>query len=485
MYKSPGPDKMLPMVLVNVKDSLVNKLTTIFNYSISETYIPSDWKLANVTPIHKKGPKTLVENYRPISLTSVVGKLLESIIVKHITNHLESNRLILDTQHGFRRHRSCLTNLLEFFHDAYYNIDKNNAVDIVYLDFQKAFDTVPHKKLLIKVKSLGIRGKVAAWIEEWLKNRKQRVVIAGEASYWKNVTSGVPQGSVLGPLLFVIYINDIDIGLLCKISKFADDTKIGNRANIKAQRDNIQNDLDRLAKWADTWQMTFNASKCKVMHLGNGNPRDEYKINGEPLQVVESEKDLGVVISSDMKTTKHCIEIEKKCNRLLGYIKRQFVFKNKKIVLTLYNALILPHLQYCVQFWSPALVKDINRLERVQARATKLIPELRHLSYESRLEKLGMPTLRTRRIKLDLVQAYKILHGFDNVDYKNYFTLNENCTRNNGYKLFAKPFNKNVLGNFFTYRVVNYWNGLPAHVVTSPTIETFKRRLDKIKYDSL
>ena len=140
-YKSTGPDQMLPMVLVNVKDSIADKLTTIFNYSISKTFIPNDWKLANVTPIHKKGSKALVENYRPISLTSVVGKILESIIVKHITNHLETNRLILDTQHGFRRHRSCLTNLLEFFHDAYYNVDKTNAVDIIYLDFQKAIDT--------------------------------------------------------------------------------------------------------------------------------------------------------------------------------------------------------------------------------------------------------------------------------------------------------------------------------------------------------
>ena len=176
----------------------------------------------------------------------MVGKILESIIVKHITNHLKTKRLILDTQHGFRRHRSCLTNLLEFFHDAYYDIDKFNAVDIIYLDFQKPFDTVPNKNLLAKVKALGITGKVAAWIEEWLKNRKQRVVAGGEASDWKNVTSGVLQGSVLGPLLFIIYINDI--GLLCKISKFADDTKIGNRAHMETRRDTIQNEIDKLTK---------------------------------------------------------------------------------------------------------------------------------------------------------------------------------------------------------------------------------------------
>ncbi len=156
------------------------------------------------------------------------------------------------------------------------------------------------------------------------------------------------------------------------------------------------------------------------------------------LETINTEKDLCIVISSDLKTTKHCIEVEKKCNCLLGYIKHQFQYRNKKIVLTLYNSLVLPHLQYCIQFWSPSLIKDINRVEKIQARATKLIPEMRHLSYANRLQALGMSTLKARHIRLDLIQIYKILHGVDNVDYAKYFTYNANNTRNNGYKLEIK-----------------------------------------------
>jgi ribonuclease P/MRP protein subunit RPP40 len=479
-FKSPGPDKLLPFILKNVKESITDNLVKIFNHSLDTSTIPLDWKLANVTPIHKKGDKSIAGNYRPISLTSVIGKLLEQVITASVTKHLEVNNLIGDSQHGFRRKRSCLTNLLEFFHDMYIDYDKYKVADIIYLDFQKAFDKVPHRRLLTKIRALGIGGKVADWIEQWLTGRKQRVVINGIASEWVNVTSGVPQGSVLGPLLFVIYINDLDRGLVSKLGKFADDTKLGNRVDSQNYIDNIQADIDRLVGWVENWQMSFNISKCKVMHIGSSNPKPVYTMHGLPLEVTEVEKDLGVLISSDLKSTKQCIEVEKKCNRLLGYIRRQFQFRNKKIVKTLYNSLILPHLQYCIQFWCPSLNKDIDRLERIQARATKLIPEIRHMTYEDRLEALNMPTLKDRRIRLDLIQTYKILNGFDNVDYRKYFTLNENSTRNNGYKLAVKSHNTSVLGNFFTYRVVKYWNSLPPEVVSSETISTFKNRLDKV-----
>ncbi len=171
--------------------------------------------------------------------------------------------------------------------------------------------------------------------------------------------------------------------------------------------------------------------------------------------------------------------MEKKCNRLLGYKKRRFRYKNKKIVITLYNSLVFPHLKYCIQFWSPSLANDIKSLETVQARATKLIPEIRHLSYEGRLEILGMSSLKDRLLRLDLIQTYKILHGFDSVDYKKYFTLNQNANRNNRYKLNVKAHNGSILGNFFTYRVVNFWNKLPSSIVSSKTEVIFKSRLDK------
>ena len=217
--KSPGPDKISPRILKEVKTVICKPLCMIFNKSLTSGKVPSEWKLANVTPIHKKGDKSIPGNYRPISLTSVVGKLMETIIRDKVVYHLEENKLIHDSQHGFRNKRSCLTNLLDFFNDVYNMYDDTGSVDVIYLDFQKAFDKVPHNRLLDKVRAHGVSGNIHRWLQDWLSGRKQRVVINGSSSGWRDVISGVPQGSVLGPILFLIYVNDMDVGLENKISR--------------------------------------------------------------------------------------------------------------------------------------------------------------------------------------------------------------------------------------------------------------------------
>ena len=188
--------------------------------------MPLDWRTANVTPIYKKGSRQVPGNYRPISLTSQVGKLLESIIKDAVVQHLKTNKLINESQHGFTARKSCLTNLLMFLEVLTDYVDQGFPVDVIYLDFQKAFDEVPHIRLIKKVRAHGISGKVVEWIEAWLHEREQRVVLNGSASGWSSVKSGVPQGSILGPLLFVILINDIDEGIISRVYKFADDTKV-------------------------------------------------------------------------------------------------------------------------------------------------------------------------------------------------------------------------------------------------------------------
>ena len=477
--KSPGPDKISPRILKEAKSEIVKPLTILFNLSLRTGKVPNDWKLANVTPIFKKGCKSQPGNYRPISLTSIVCKLMESVIRDKIVHFMETNDIINDSQHGFRNKRSCVSNLLDFYNDVFQMYDNTRAVDIVYLDFQKAFDKVPHRRLISKVKSHGITGDLSNWIENWLSNRKQRVVINGKSSEWTSVNSGVPQGSVLGPVLFLIYINDIDENITCRISKFADDTKITNTVCSVEQRLRIQNDLNTLSKWSDDWQMSFNIDKCHVLHIGSHNPSVTYEMNNSELQSVDEEKDLGVIISKNLKPNNQITKVVKTANKLVGFIGRTFSFKSEKVILTLYNSLVRPHLEYCVQFWSPYYRKDIEKLEKIQRRVTKMIPRLRNKSYENRLKELNLFSLSKRRLRGDLIETFKMFNGYTNINSEKLFTrVRSNSTRNHGFKIIGKRFSTTEAKYFFTNRIVNIWNSLPHNVVNAKTIETFKTRLD-------
>ena len=478
--KSTGVDLVSSRLLRECQEELILPLKLLFNKSMQEGIVPSLWKCANVTPIFKKGNKCEAGNYRPISLTSVVIKILERIIKDKITSFLDRHKLIIDSQHGFRNSRSCLTNLLEFYNYIFSNYDERVPSDIIYLDFKKAFDTVPHKRLLIKLKAHGMGDQLCSWVENWLTNRKQRVVINGEASDWLHVTSGVPQGSVLGPLLFLIYINDIDFGVSSKISKFADDTKLGGKALTIGDCETIQKDLDNLNNWSEKWLLKFNKDKCKVMHVGYNNLKHNYKLQGRNLIRVEEEKDLGVIVKSDLKNGSQCMAASRKANTILGFIARNFDCKTPEVITRLYTSLVRPHLEYAVQFWSPCYQKDQNKLEGVQRRATKLVPGFRGLQYEERLKRLDMFSLKDRRIRGDLIETFKILKNIDSLNYDHFFELSSQLlTRNNGLKLKGQRFNTDLKKNYFNIRVVDFWNKLPASVVQANTIATFKERLDK------
>jgi len=318
------------------------------------------------------------------------------------------------------------------------------------------------------------------WIRNWLSGRRQRVVINGVSSEWKSVTSGVPQGSVLGPLLFIIYINDLENGLLSKVSKYADDTKLCARATSEQDRIQLQQDIDKLVEWSNKWQMEFNVEKCTVMHVGHRNRMHNYTMGAVNIETTQEEKDLGVYIKNDLKQEKQSKHSIKKANMVLSLISRNFEYKSKEIIIPLYKSLVRPHLEYAVSFWSPHYRRDIDKLERVQRRATKLIPELRGRTYEERLRMLGLTTLEKRRLKLQLVETYKYLNGYTTANAEGLFQRDHNQRlRNNGRKLVNRRFNTTVAQNFFPIKITAIWNQLPENVVQSDTVKTFKARLDK------
>jgi len=311
----------------------------------------------------------------------------------------------------------------------------------------------------------------------WLRDRKQKVVVDGEASSWAAVKSGVPQGSVLGPLLFIVYINDIDDGIENTLKKFADDTKL-IEVGSDTQIDSVKNDLIQVEKWAEKWQMQFNVEKCKIMHIGASNKGTSYEMANKKLAVVKAEKDLGVIVDDTFKVGNQCLKAAKKGNQILGMVRRTFTCKNEKVIINLYKALVRPHLDYSIQAWRPHLVKDKEALEKVQRRATKMVSECKGLTYLDRLKYTGLTTLEIRRERADMLEVYKILYGLEGVQEKDFFIRNTRVGRGHPFKLFIKRFERDIAKYSFGNRVCSSWNSLPHAVVTAPNVNAFKNRLN-------
>jgi Reverse transcriptase (RNA-dependent DNA polymerase) len=283
---APGPDGIGALLLKELAEQVVGPLTTIYKASLSSGEVPDDWRRAHVTPIHKKGSKSDPANYRPVSLTSVSCKVLESIIRDELVSHMTDNGLIKESQHRFVKGRSCATNLVEFFDYVSEAVDGGGSVDAIFLDFAKAFDKVPKKRLLEKLRSIGVGGQVLTWIESWLMNCKQHVVIDGEGLGWEDAGSRVPQGSVLGPVLFLVFIRDLDRATTAsgvKLRKFADDTKVAKKVSGGEDRAELQSVLDGMMEWSQRWGMEFNHQKCKVMHFGIDNTKHQYRMGDHVL----------------------------------------------------------------------------------------------------------------------------------------------------------------------------------------------------------
>ena len=349
---------------------------------------------------------------------------------------------------------------------------------MVYLDLAKAFDTVPHRRLLAKIRAHGIDGRVARWIEAWLDDRKQRDITQGATSNWEQVTSSVVQRSVLGPLCFLIYMNDMeeDISPSSKVSKFSDDTKLSHPVPTQDDIKTMQKDIDQLQTWADKWQMRYNVGKCGVMHTGYHNPTQTYTMDNTPLKETEEEKDLGICIHKSLKTsTQSAAAVKKAANRVLGMIKRNFAYKSRTVILKLYKSLVRPHLDYCMQLWNPHFIKDKTMLEKVQAEATKLIPSLKDLPYQDQISRLNLTTLEDRRRRGDLIETYRIMHQIDKINPDTMFQRQSyDKTTGHSTKLHKSRAYLDIRKHFFSNRVVDDWNKLPESAVSAPTLLSFK-----------
>ena len=490
--KSPGIDGIHPRVLKEIAEVISDPIALIYKKSLDESELPRQWKDAEITPIYKKEQRNLPKNYRPVSLTSIICKILEKLIVEEIINHIKTNKLHCEQQHGFTSNKSTVTNLLETLNVITEAQMHGIPVDILFLDYQKAFDTVPHKRLIKQVESFGITGKALEWIKSFLSDRRQRVRVNSSTSTWKPVVSGIPQGSILGPILFTLYVNDIPSQLQSIIAMYADDTKLFS-ALLSENPNNLVGDLQVLEEWSKRFQMKFHPDKCHVMHIGTNNPRHEYTMTKEDgtkhtLESVESEKDLGIMIDDKLKFTEHINIKINKANQIIGCIKHTFKHMTKEIFQLLYKSMVRPHLEYGSVIWSPHLKKDQDALERVQRRATRLVPELRHMNYEERLRALKLPTLKFRRERADLIETYNIMTGkhIINMDCQCHLCPNKTMfqkslavnTRGHSMKLQAQK-DTGKRYHFLAARVINQWNGLSKATVAQETLQQFKTQLHR------
>ena len=338
---------------------------------------------------------------------------------------------------------------------------------------------MPHARLINKLKAMGITVNVLGWIKSFLTNRKQKVAVEGKMSSWTDVKSGIPQGSVFGPVLFVVFINDMPNSVLSTCNMFADDTKVYKEINNPEDHKALQLDLDRMNEWSHRWQLPFNETKCKCMHFGGRNPKLTYEMNNHSLESTNVERDLGVVVDDLLKFHRHTAAAVRKANSVLGIIKKSFATLDKVTLPLLYKSMVRPHFEYGNLIWGPIYKGDQIMVEKVQKRATKLIPTIWQLPYGERMKVLKLPSLMHRRRRGDMLETYKIITNKRNVDKSHFFEFNSMPTRGHKYKLRRLKSSKVARTQNFSQRVVTDWNNLPKEVVEARTMNQFKAKLDE------
>jgi hypothetical protein len=447
---------------------LARPLSDMFTSFMSVGKLPGSWKTAHVTPICKKGPSSDPANYRPISQTSIFCKLLERVVVADVTSCMMQKGLITKHQHGFINHRSTATNLLESLSDWTLTIDNKSTQTVIYVDFSKAFDSVSRPKLITKLEGYGISGDLLHLISDFLSQRTQRTRVGRSLSDSVDLSSGIVQGSCLGPLLFLIFINDLaeifDSSITPKL--YADDVKLYTRIESSYDSDRLQQNVDRLVHWADTWQLGISIKKCQALNVGTRQRTSElfaeYNIGTNQLPICDTVVDLGVTVDSELKFSEHIHNMVRKALTRSYLLRKCFLSRDRTTLVKAFVVYVRPILEYCSSVWSPHLVQDIEAIEQVQRRFTKRLRGLWNIGYEQRLQIVGLERLDVRRLRFDLVMTYKIAFGLTCLNFNEFFTWSPcDKTRGHDYKFYVSGACCDTRKYFFAVRVVQPWNTLP------------------------
>jgi hypothetical protein len=458
-------------------------------------------KHAVIFPLAKGGSLTSPSNYRPVSLTSHIVKIFERVIKGRIVNFLEKYKWLNSKQHGFRSKRSTLTQLLEHYDEIINALCDGSNVDVIYLDFAKAFDKVDHSILLAKLQNAGIRGNVYEWIKKFLQNRTQSVVVDGEISAPVEVLSGVPQGTVLGPLLFLVMANDLSNNCPhSSVSCFADDTRVLGIVKNTRDVENVQADLEEIFKWADENNMKFNESKFEILRYGKNTDLKEestyYSSNNAAIDEKESLRDLGVQMQNNALFDEQIAKVEASGRRLCSWALRTFLARDERTMLTLWKQLIQPVIDYCSPLWIPHKQKDLNRLEAVQRSFTSKITKVEGMGYYDRLKALRLYSIQRRFERFMIINVWKILEGYSvNINGKIASKLTMRNQARIGRMCYYKVPNRmggqmmqTAAFNSFTCRAPRLFNQMPREIreikhvpqlSVTANILRFKSQLDK------
>ena len=477
-----GPDGIPAIFYRKGAPSLSFPMSIVFRSLIDLHDLPSEWRHSIITPVFKKGSPSDPSNYRPISLTCSCCKILETLIVHDLIYFLNTHNLISKQQHGFLKHHSTCTNLLESLNDWTVSLSNRKSIVVAYIDFTRAFDSISHPKLFSKLEGYGISGNLLFWIKAFLTNRTQCVRVGSSISSVCAVSSGVPQGSCLGPLLFNLYINDVTDSLIDVSAKlFADDLKLYTEINASSSELNFQTNLDQIFKWASSWQLQISHSKCNIMKIGRNSPQSTFFFDHKPIANSNLVKDLGVFINSDLNFSHHIHDFVTRAKQRSSLIYRSFRSLNVVNLKRAFITYVRPLLEYASPVWSPSHIYLINEIESVQRSFTKRLPGMRTLSYSDRLDRLELQTLEYRRLIADLVLYHNIVHGLSCINVTSFFTPSNNSSLRGHDFRFLIPISKlDIRRHFFAHRSINAWNSLPASVVSATSVFAFKRSLYKI-----